>query len=287
MSAAGWFARILNFQYVIPGTLTALLLISTSPGKAEPTPREEPSAILPALGGDSGVPTMDELRVHAATITDILKTASERVDQLAATDADAPALVDAIRQELSLSRRWNRHLGAILLDVAEARQALNTREREAAKEITRLTAAAEEARLELMALKDVLKGRPEEGISGEIRSEGRLQGKESRLDTDVQMAPNLVISGGLPEGPNSFRRSTIEETHAMLASVQAAEKSLARDVDAVRAKIVEALQTLATVRGDLPIRGDDIDAALSSEDITAWAASMATRLNRPSKAEAD
>ena len=82
---------------------------------------------------------------------------------------------------------------------------------------------------------------------------------------------------------------TIRETRAMLASVQAAEKSLVRDVDAVRAKIIEALQTLATVSGDLPtrLRGTGTDAALSSEDVTAWAASMATKLNRGARVKGD
>ena len=73
----------------------------------------------------------------------------------------------------------------------------------------------------------------------------------------------------------------------MLASVQAAEKSLVRDVDAVRGKIIEALQTLVAARGDLPMGMRDAGPALSSEDITGWAASMATRLNRASEVKVD
>ena len=241
-----------------------------------------------APGSSDSIPTMDELQVHAETITDILETASERVELLATTDADAPALIDAIRQELSLSRRWNRHLGGILLDVAEARRALNTREREAAKEITRLTAAAEEARLELVALKKVLKERPKEARQDrESWSEGRLNRGEAEPDTDSQVAMNLPTGAeGLQAGVET---GTIRKTRAMLASVEAAEKSLVRDVDAVRAKIIEALQTLAGVSGNLPsrLRYNDTGATLSSEDITAWAASMATRLNREPEAMSD
>lgn len=280
MSAAGGFAWNFNYKYIVFSTLVALTLTVAPSGRAEPAAFSEPSTVPSVLGGDGSIPTMDELRVHAATITDILETASERVELLATTGADTPALVDAIRQELSLSRRWNRHLGTILLDVAEARRALNTREREAAKEITRLTAAAEEARLELIALEKVLKDRPEEAMqTRETWSDGRLNGKEVELEIDSQMASDLSIRDDQPGGLAGFGTGSIQETRAMLASVQAAEKSLVRDVDAVRAKIIEALQTLATVRGDLPTRVRDTDAALSSVDITAWAASMATRLN--------
>ena len=86
--------------------------------------------------------------------------------------------------------------------MTEARRALNTREREAAKEITRLTAAAEEARLELIALKKVLKERP--GEAKQVRgswSEGRLNRRETELDTGSQMASNLSIGDGLPGEP--------------------------------------------------------------------------------------
>ncbi|MEM8948180.1 MAG: hypothetical protein AAGC99_02495, partial [Pseudomonadota bacterium] len=229
------------------------------------------SASVP--GHDGGVPTMDELREHAATITEILDTASERVERLAATDADKPALVKAIKQELSLSRRWNQHLSAILLDVAEARRALSDREREAAKEITRLTATAEEARLELIALKAMLKERPDQA------TQDQKAWSDSQLDqTETEQDIGDVEISGLSE-------VAIRDTWAMLASVQAAEANLVRDVDAVRGKIIEALRTLADVRGDLPV--GHAEGTLSSEDITGWAASTATRLDRASRNRAD
>lgn len=242
----------------------------------------------PALGGNGSPLTMDELRVHAATINDILETASARVELLATTDADTPALVEAIRQELSLSRRWNRHLGTILLDVAEARRALSRREREAAKEITRLTAIAEEARLELMTLRKVLKERPEQVLRGQDTwSDGRLNKKEAERQVDNLAASNLSIDDDLYREAAKVEADAVRDTRSMLASMQAAEESLVRDVDAVRGKIIEALETLAAVNGDLPMGMHDGDAALSSEDITSWAASMATRLNRASRIKVD
>ena len=220
---------------------------------------------------------MEELRQHAATIDDILRKASERVERLAATEGVEPRLVQAIRQELSLSRRWNRHLETILLDVAEARRVLGEREREAAREIARMTAVAEEARLELIELKKVLDRRPQAAEQGASkRSDGGLdQGLGRRLaSSDAAIDPAAGVS-----------RET-DVTRAMLASMQEAQKSVAKDVDAVRAKIIDALQTLASVRGDLPVGEGGVDAELSSEDITGWAASVATRLGRRSPAEA-
>lgn len=288
MSATGRLVHVFNYKSIFPSVVAALTLIFVSSGQAEPTRLQEPSRVLPSLGDDGSALTMDELRAHATTISDILETASERVELLAATDADTPALVEAIRHELSLSRRWNRHLGTILHDVTEARRALGKREREAAKEITHLTAMAEEARLELVALKKLLKERPKEAVqSQDTWSEGGLSEQETELDIDSQMAANLPISDDLRERPASVDISATKDARAMLASVEAAETSLVRDVDAVRTKIIEALETLATVRGDLPTRMHDADAAFSSEDITAWAASMATRLNRPSKVVVD
>lgn len=288
MSGGDRFVQAVNYKYVFHGLLAALMLISASSGRADPTASQEPSMMPSAFGYDGRIPTMNELREHAATINDILETASERVELLAATDADTPALVEAIRQELSLSRRWNRHLGTILLDVAEARRALGKRERDAAKEIMRLTAVAEEARLELVALKEVLKDRPDDAVqSQKTWPEGRLNEHETGMGTDSRMASNASIMDALREGSAGFEAGTVKDARAMLASIQAAETSLVRDVDAVRGKIIEALQTLATVSGDLPTRMHDADAALSSEDITAWAASMATRLNRVSEDKTD
>ncbi|MGI9500501.1 MAG: hypothetical protein ACR2P3_10705 [Geminicoccaceae bacterium] len=234
---------------------------------------------------DGGKPTMKELQAHAATIGEILEIASERVDRLAA-DAGTPALVDAIRQELSLSRRWNQHLGTILLDVAEARRALGEREREAAKEITRMTAAAEEARLELLALKKMLKRHPDKAVQNLEERSDDMRGGGARTGAGSQTASSKPAVDASVE---AFRepRDDLRDMRAALASVQEAQKSAARDVDAVRIKIMDALQTLATVRGDLPLKLHPAGADLSSEDITAWAASMATRLHRTPKTVAE
>lgn len=286
MSAAGGFALVCNYKYIIYSGLAAFTLISAASGQAEPTPTpsQEPPTMRTSLGENAGGRTIGELRSHAATISEILETASERVELLAATDADAPELFEAIKHELSLSRQWNGHLETILDDVAEARLALSQREREAAKEITHLTALAEEARLELVELKKVLKESPDEAVqSQDTWSEGRLSEQEAELGTRSQTASNLSISDHLSEGPDSFNIGAIKDDRAMLDSIEAVEASLVSDVDAVRTKIIEALEILATVRGDLPARTHNSGAALSSEDITGWAASMATRLNKASK----
>ena len=273
MSVAGGSVGIFNYKRMTCGVLTAFLLMSAASVHAEPVGSIVPSMVTSVPGGDGSVPTMDELREHAETISEILDTASKRVELLATTDADKPALVEAIKQELSLSRQWNRHLSAILLDVAEARRALGDREREAAKEITRLTATAEEARLELMALKAMLKERPDQATQNlDAWSDSRLNEEGTEQDPD-----DLEVSG--------LSEVAIRDTRAMLASVQAAEATLVRDVDAVRGKIIEALRTLADVRGDLPM--GSAGGALSSEDITGWAASTATKLDRASKSRVD
>ncbi|MEM9625301.1 MAG: hypothetical protein AAGA21_03645, partial [Pseudomonadota bacterium] len=101
----------------------------------------------------------------------------------------------------------------------------------------------------------------------------------SQLDqTETEQDIGDVEISGLSE-------VAIRDTWAMLASVQAAEANLVRDVDAVRGKIIEALRTLADVRGDLPV--GHAEGTLSSEDITGWAASTATRLDRASRNRAD
>lgn len=282
MSAISGLDRVFNCKFIFCSALAALTLNFSALGHADPAA----SPVLPALGGEVDAPTMDELRLHAATITELLETASDRVDRLAATDAEAPALVDAIKQELTLSRRWNRHLGTILLDVAEARRALGEREREAAKEIARMTAIAEEARLELMALKNVLMSDPDEAAQRlEAWPEGRLDDNppadiRAHLASSRPAADMVIAKIAGPSGD-------LEDARATLAYMRDAQEAASSDVDAVRTKIIEALETVATMRGDLPVgeRGDGGD--LSSEDLTAWAASMATRLNRPSRIEAD
>ncbi|MDH3664196.1 MAG: hypothetical protein OEU92_29980 [Alphaproteobacteria bacterium] len=289
MSAVGKLDRIFNYKFIFYGALAAFALNFATLGYAEPTASDVPLA----FEGMVDAPTIEELRAHAATITEILETASERVELLAAADADAPALVDAIKQELSLSRRWNRHLGTILLDVAEARRALGEREREAAKEIARMTAMAEEARLELLALKNVLTQDPDEAAqSREGWPEGRLDGKppvnigRQLAHTGRQLASSRPIAETMIEdiaGPEA----DLEDARTALASMREAQKSASSDVDAVRAKIIEALETLADMRGDLPTGEPAAGADLSSKDLTGWAASMATRLNRPSRTEAE
>lgn len=286
MSAVGTFDQFFIQKYIFRSALGALALCCASLGvtqaQAEPTASE---AAL-ALAADGGGMSMEELRQHAATIDDILETASERVERLAAAEDVEPRLVEAIRQELSLSRRWNRHLEKILLDVAKARRVLGKREREAAKEIVRMTAVAEEARLELIELKRVLKRHPaEEEQNLEKRSEGSLD-NDARAGFGDQMASSRAIIDAAVKGA-AGPQGDVLEARAMLASMQDAQKSAARDVDAVRAKIIDALQTLASVRGDLPVGARGVGADLSSEDITGWAASVATRLNRDSSIESE
>ena len=276
MSVADGGGRFFDARFVVPGVLIALLLSLAAPGQAEPA-NPPSSSVL------DGTQSMEELRVHASTIADILDAASERVDRLAADDAASPALMNAIRQELSLSRRWNHHLGTILDEVTEARRALGLREREAAREITRLTVAAEEARQELIALRKVLKApRDQPGQHGEAWPEGSLDDTVSG-DHAARTATRLEVREASAEHDDSARAwesRALDDVRAMLTTMQESQKSAVRDVDAVRAKIIEALQTLNGVRGDLPMKAPGDGAALSSEDITAWAATMALRLGR-------
>ena len=285
MSAGDTRDRKVNYKHIFSGALVAFTLCCAIPGMK--SAQAEPAASDPALGFaiDGSALSMEELRQHAATIDDILRTASERVERLAATEGVEPRLVQAIRQELSLSRRWNRHLETILIDVAEARRVLGEREREAAREITRMTAVAEEARLELIELKNVLKRRPLEAEQGPNEPSNGSVDKDARASLGGRLP-----SSGAAIDPAAKRAAGVsgetEVARAMLASMQEAQKSVAKDVDAVRAKIIDALQTLASARGDLPISEGSVDAELSSEDITGWAASVATRLGRTSGAEA-
>ena len=287
MSIVGRFDRFLSCYVPICVVLVACVLLPPQSGQSEESASNEPALAKPALRLDAKNPTIDEMRAHATTIAGILELASERVERLAEEETGATALIDAIRHELTLSRQWNRHLGTILLDVAEARRALGKREREAAQEIARMTAIAEEARLELLALRNVLQGsRGEAQRSQKSWSEGRLDG-EAPFGTGKQVASSKPIADAVIEaiaGP----KSDLADARATLKSVQKAQQSAISDVDAVRAKIIGALETLARARGgDLALgkRGDDAD--LSSEDITSWAASTATRLSRSPKGEAD
>ncbi|MEM7045835.1 MAG: hypothetical protein AAF543_23745, partial [Pseudomonadota bacterium] len=244
MSVADGGDRFFCTRLLRAGAVVALLLSSASQGEAEPANSPSSSDMPTALDGSQ---TMEELRVHASTIADILAEASKRVDELAADDAASSALMDAIRQELALSRRWNHHLGTILDDVTEARRALGAREREAAKEITRLTVAAEEARLELVALKRVLSGPPIESEQHDKAwSEGRLDDEVfSSLGRQSALRPPAarVEAKGDSEFGDRWDRSALRDARATLLIMQESQKSAVRDVDAVRAKIIEALQT--------------------------------------------
>lgn len=283
MSAVGRSVRSIGCSLWFRSLLAVLALTVTSLAHADTVAPKAPSSDvdaspeseqLSAPARHDGKPTMDELREHASTITNILDLASERVERLAAADAGTPALVEAIRQELSLTRRWNSHLSTILLDVAEARRALGERERLAAKEVARMTAVAEEARRELVALKEVLK-RPSDDSAQRAPGKGshRLEGR-----TLVGLADPSLTDIGV--GGHARSDGDLQAVRTTLASVQHAEKLAKRDVDAVRAKIIEVLQTLATRHGFQPT-GEGGDGLLSSADITAWAASMAVRLSRP------
>lgn len=279
MSDVGKRGWIVNPGYILSCALSAFLLCNASPGKAE--------TAIPSIGaGEAKSFSMEELRAHAATIEDILVSASAKVELLAASKAEAPAFVDAIKQEISLSRRWNRHLESILVEVAEARRELGERERQAAKDIARMTAVAEEARLELMALKDILEGYPER--------------KHPSLDEKGQDQDPAPVSIGTDDKRTSNRSSMDDITRAIagptgdlhdarkkLASMKAAQTSAFEGVHAVRGKIIAALETLAAGRNqaliDAPVAGEP----LSSKDITSWAASMATKLNQAEKGSAN
>ena len=282
MSPVGRLGRLFGSPSLFCSLSAVLIVVATGSVSADPLD-SQPSS--PVTERQDGRPTMDELREHASIITEILDTASERVERLAAADVGTPALVEAIRQELSLTRRWNRHLSTILQDVAEARRALGEREREAAKEVTRITAVAEEARRELLALKKVLKGSTEDRAQQSSDQRSQLMEGHSLAGVDDQAMskwPKVDIT--LDDIAGS--EGDLQAMRMTLASVQDAQKSAVRDVDAIRGKIIEILETLAAQHGFLPADTlDDDSAELSSEDITAWAASMATRLERKARDE--
>lgn len=260
-------------------------MVVCAPVHAEPTgPSGNP--IDQRATDDAGkIDDLNELRVHAETIDEILSVASQRVDALAAAGEAPSALIEAIRQELSLSRRWNRHLSTILLDVVEARRALGEREREAAREITRMTAVAEEARLELLALKEALDlGSVDPSPAMEERSEVGAGGPDP-VDTALTDRRRHDV-GAETSGLSGFD-ADLQEAHDRLNAMQAAQQAASHDVDAVRAKIIEALATLSLAERDFSRRSTAGTGDLTSEDITGWAASMAARLGQDRSAESD
>lgn len=281
MSAADMLVQKFNHKCILFGLSTALMLIMAPPALTEQVGAEA----KPGAGSD---PTIEELHEHSETIAVILETASQRVDRLSTSSAETPMLLEAIRQEISLSRRWNRHLGTILNDVAEARRALGEREREAAKEIARMTAAAEEARLELIALRGVLEGVSADPANVESGwSDGGLQGGSSGSD-GMRTASSRSASGVIAEdGADDLHFGDLHDARLGLASMQDAQMSALRDVESVRGKIIEALQTLAAAHGEIEYQRPRNDDELTSGDITAWAASMATRLHSDQNGKSD
>ncbi len=277
MSALGSLERGINHRCALFGVLLASLLNLPADIHAEPA---EPEVSV----DEHSEQTIEELHEHAETIAVILETASERVEELSASDAETPMLLEAIRQEISLSRRWNRHLGTILREVTEARRALGEREREAAREIARMTAVAEEARLELNALRNVLEGAgttPEDSWS------------DSGLGLDPSAAKQRQAASAPPATPKAGQQAddaslfaSLQDTRLELAFMQEAQASALRDVDTVRAKIFEALQTLAIARTDREFQRN-LGGDLTDEDITSWAASMAAKLNAGKDRQAD
>lgn len=271
MSDAGRSGRVCSLQSLVMLPVVALSLAFVAPGHAE-----SPSSLVPepwVFSAGEGEPpiTLEELRLHATTITEILEIAGERVERLA-VEEQAPDLVAAIRQELSLTRRWNQHLATILMEVAEARRDLGVRERKAAAEIAELTAMAEEARLELVALKRALRTEKTQESSKPAQPSDRLQRQSS-------LVPNAssVDLGALAQdlaGPYG----DLDDARSTLAHMQQAQGEAIGDVAAVRSKIIGALNSLAAARGD-QIFQRDVGGELSSEDVTAWAASMASRMH--------
>lgn len=271
MSDAGRSGRLCTLQSLALLPVVAFSLTFAAPGHAEPPASLVPEPWVFSAGEGEPPVTLEELRLHATTITEILEIASERVERLANED-QAPDLVAAIRQELNLTRRWNQHLATILMEVAEARRDLGARERKAAAEIAELTAMAEEARLELVALKRALRTERTQESSRPVQPSEHLQRQGSLL-------PNAsgVDLGALARdlaGPHG----DLDDARATLVHMQQAQREAAGDAAAVRTKIIDALHSLAAVGGD-QIFKREVRGELSSEDVTAWAASMASRLH--------
>ncbi len=285
-SAVGRLSRRIAFGLTASSVILTLM---TSVGHAEQeTATQGPPSALDHWDGTTAV-TIEELRRHAKKIGQLLDHASARVDRLA-DEADETseerALVGALRQELDLSRRWNRHLSSILLEVTEARQALGVREQKATAEIVQLTSIAEEARLELIALWKSLKP----GMAPPPVEPDMLPTPKAGFDqSSVKKAGGNRIEAVAEQlaGPDA----TIEEARKTLEAMDEAQKSASGDIEAVRSKIIDALHTLAPHRrtplkvevpSESHVQGD-----LSSQDITAWAASIATKAHHEGYEDAD
>lgn len=272
MLAAGGFGRFCNRPTLFLGSTIVLSMALALPGHAEPGESLSAEPWVFSVGEDQTSITLDELRLHASTIGDILDIASERVERLAVQE-QAPDLVAAIRHELSLSRRWNQHLASILLEVAEARRELGVRERQAAAEIAQLTAVAEKARLELVALKKALSSEePDNSYDPEQQSSLPARGVSDAVSGGRGAGIDAVTEG--LAGPYG----DLDDAQATLTFMYEAQEAAVGDVEVVRAKIIDALHTVAAVRGDQSV-DHEFSGSLSSEDITAWAASMASKLH--------
>ena len=280
MSATGALGRscrlsVLSFiAFALPWTGMAEL------GRAQQATTSPPAAALADWDGKSAV-TIDALRLHALEIGGLLDQASARVDQLAGEASDPTAsgeLLGAIREELNLSRQWNRHLTSILLEVAEARHALGVRERMMAAEIFELTSVAEEARLELIALWQSL--RP--GVPIPFDEPGLIVDPEPK--TSRPSAPEHE-KRRLDTAAERLKRSDQPFSGAsrVLEEMDVVQASTVDDIEAVRTGIIDALRTVALHRQD-PIESDVLkdsrsDDGLSSKEITAWAASIASKMH--------
>lgn len=279
MSATGAFGRFCGRQ--VPGLTMAVAVIvgTVQPGytEQEPQPSITTTDVL-SLDGTTA-PSLDELRLHAMKIGELLDHASARVDRLADEAGDKTVtvpLVSAIRQELDLSRQWNRHLSSILLEVAEARRTLGIRERKVAAEIFELTTIAEEARLELVTLWESLKPDAANLVEIEAEQPAIKPGADQDVGLSVYEADAVVKELAGP-------RATIMDAKRTLDEMSAAQKAAAGDIEAVRAKIIDALQTLAPHREEplkakIPADHKD-ESSISSREITAWAASIVTKLH--------
>ena len=259
--------------HVVSLALSATIALSSH---AEPSASTAPSGL-----GENGGVTIEELQLHAKKIGELLHHASTRVDRLVSEADEASegrALIGAIRQELDLSRQWNRHLSAILLEVAEARRDLGQREKEAAAEINELTAIAEEARLELVELWKSL-----ETDQKKTPDEPKTL-PAPKPETDQHSSPEVGKDNELDISDDlSNPRANIDKARLALERMSEAQKLAASDIDAVRAKIIDALQTVAPHR-TTPLDVERLsesghEGALSSEEITAWAASIASKLH--------
>ncbi len=274
LSCSRGFSIIAFFAFALPW----MGIVGSA--QAQQTKPSTNAAKLADWDGEAPV-TLDEIRLHALEIGDLLDKAGARVDQLADEASDhsqSRALLRAVRQELDLSRQWNRHLTSILLEVAEARRALGAREQKAAAEIFELTSIAEEARLELIALWESL--RPDMSPPfGE---------HDLRQSTQPEVSPPPAQEAGkgrlgATSGTLTDTDKVVSDAKRVLDEMDAMQATAAGDIEAVRAKLIDALQTLAPHQAD-PIKPgilDDVrkDSGLSSKEITAWAASIAGKLH--------